>query len=310
MKKAFRLLIALALCLCICLSLASCLFEDDTPAETQSESEGAPTIAPPTTTEDEYDYALRFFDDGEDYGVELDSSVVSAKDKVYTIHEPGIYLITGYMPDGQIRVEVDKTEQVTLLLDNFVGACSSSAVIYVVSADKVEIDLQRSSVNRLTDSQNYVFENPGDDKPNACIYSSEDLTIKGGGILYVEARYNNGIGCKNDLEIKNGSVYISAVKNALKGNDSVTICGDAEIIVTAANDAIKSDTLASEKPGKGFIMITEEASVSISCEDEAIQATQNITVTSGATVKIVKAKNVYKCDGDTSIDEGCITVQP
>jgi len=235
-----------------------------------------------------------------------DSSAVITSGKIHTIVKPGIYTISGNMTDGQIRVEVAKTEKVTLLLNNFYGSCSDSGVIYVVSADKVDIDLAKGTTNVVTDAQNYVFDDPTQDKPNACIYSSEDLTIKGGGTLYVNGLYNNGIGSKNDLEIKNGVVYVSAVKNALKGNDSVTVCGDAIVNVEHANDALKSDTPATEKPGKGFVMITDTAIVNVKCDDEAIQATQNITITAGATLNVIQASKQYKCDGTVNIDDGCI----
>ena len=273
--------------------------DTDTPTATESATE---TVLEPET-ETEPIVSIEF--NGSSANIS-DKTGVSVSGKIYTITAAGIYRITGTMNDGQIRVNVAKTEKVTLLLDNFTGSCSDSAVIYVMSADEVYIDLEKHSVNTLTDAQIYVFENPLDDKPNACIYSSDDLTIKGGGTLYVNARYNNGIGCKNDLDIKNGVVHVSAVKNALKGNDSVTVRGDAKVYVSNAKDALKSDTLESEKPGKGFVLITEEAYVSVSCSDEAVQATQNITITTGATLEVVSAKNPYKCDGTVSIDEGCL----
>ena len=289
--------------------------ETQTEGATQTATEGSTEAATqqPTSATTEAatepvlegaDYAINFYNSGR-VGIS-DESAVIVSGKIYKIVKPGIYAISGKMDDGQIRVEVEKTEKVTLLLNNFDGSNSTSAVIYVVSADKVEIDLNKNTVNVVTDAQTYIFDNPADDKPNACIYSSDDLEIKGGGELYVNGRYNNGIGCKNDIEIKNGKVHVSAVKNAIKGNDSVTICGDAYVEITHAKDAIKADTLATEKPDKGFIKVTDEAVVEITCADEALQATQNITVTSGATINIKSAKNTYKCDGTVNIDAGCI----
>lgn len=238
-----------------------------------------------------------------------DSTAIVNTGKIYKIVKPGTYIISGKMSDGQIQVEVAKTEKVTLVLNNFDGSCSDSAVIYVISADKVSISLAENSVNMVTDAQTYVFSDPTQTKPNACIYSTDDLTIKGKGTLYVNGRYNNGIGTKNDLEVKNCSVYVSAVKNALKGNDSVTICGNAVVNVEYAKDAVKSDTTAVEKPGKGFVTITDTARVNVSCNNEAVQATQNITITSGAILNVIKARNAYKCDGTTNIDAGCIVTQ-
>lgn len=233
-----------------------------------------------------------------------DASAVEISGKIYTIKKAGTYIISGTMADGQIRVDIQKTEKATLVLNNFTGSCSDSAVIYVMNADEVYIDMEKDSVNTLTDAVSYVFENPADDKPNACIYSSDDLTIKGGGTLNVIANYNNGIGCKNDIDIKNGIVNVTAVKNAIKGNDSVTVRGDAEVNILGAKDAIKSDT--TDKDGKGFIHIIEEAKVSANCSDDALQATQNVTITAGATLTIVSASTDVNCDGTINVDDGCI----
>lgn len=236
-----------------------------------------------------------------------DKSAVAVDGKYYRITKAGTYEISGTMSDGQIIVDVAKTERVTLVLDNFTGSCSDSAVIYVKSADKAYIDLKKDSNNVVTDASVYVFSDPASTKPNACIYSSDDLVIKGGGKLTVNAKYNNGIGCKNDIEIKNGHVFVNAVNNAIKGNDSVTVCGDAEVTVTAADDAIKSDCI--DKENKGFVLITDEAKVTVTCSDDAVQAPQNVKITVGATLTVVSASSAVNCDGVTDVGEGCIILK-
>lgn len=236
-----------------------------------------------------------------------DESAVEKNGKIYKITKAGIYTLTGSMDDGQIQVEVADTERVTLLLDNFNGKCSTSAVIYVINADKVYIDLEKDSVNTLTDATSYEFSDPSVTKPNACIYSADDLTIKGGGRLNVYANYNNGIGCKNDIDIKNGNITVSAVNNAIKGNNSVTVRGDAEVIISAAEDAIKTDN--TKRDDKGYIKITDEAKVTITCTDDALQATQNVTVTENAKVTVIAASSAVNCDGTTDIAEGTLVIQ-
>ena len=286
--------------------------ENESEAGSENESNGAggnesttnnsaeeSTNAPEVTTEP--DITMTFSESG----CEISNTDAVSKDgKIYTIKKAGTYIISGTMADGQIRVDIQKTEKATLVLNNFTGSCSDSAVIYVMSADEVYIDMEKDTVNTLTDGNSYVFENPADDKPNACIYSSDDLTIKGGGTLNVIGNYNNGIGCKNDIDIKNGVVNVTAVKNAIKGNDSVTVRGDAEVNILGGKDGIKSDN--TDKVGKGFIHIIEEAKVTVSCSDDALQATQNITITEGATLTLQQAKTDVNCDGTINIDEGCI----
>lgn len=272
---------------------------DGTPVEGTTGGEGDTTS--PDSTITELQVTMNFTDSGCDIS---DTSAVEVSGKYYTVKKAGIYTITGTMADGQIRVDIPKTEKATLLLNNFTGSCSDSAVIYVMNADEVYIDLEKNSVNTLTDGNSYVFENPADDKPNACIYSSDDLTIKGGGTLNVTGNYNNGIGCKNDIDIKNGIVNVSAINNAVKGNDSITVRGDAVVNVLGGEDALKSDETV--KADKGFIHIIEEAKVTVTCTDDALQATQNVTITTGATLTVNAASTDINCDGTINVDHGCI----
>ena len=270
--------------------------EAESKTETETETETEPETEPEVTTES--DVTMVF--NGSSCEIS-NKDAVKVSGKNYTVVKAGTYIISGTMNDGQIRVDVADTEKVTLVLNNFTGSNSTSAVIYVINADEVYIDMEKNSVNTLTDATIY----DANEKPNACIYAADDLTIKGGGTLNVIGNFNNGIGCKNDIDIKNGVVNVTAVKNAIKGNDSVTVRGDAEVNILDAKDGIKSDT--TDKANKGFIHIIEEAKVTVvCCSDDALQATQNITITAGATLTIQNAKTDVNCDGTINIADGCI----
>lgn len=236
-----------------------------------------------------------------------DSSAVRAEGTALTIIKAGTYDLSGTLDNGQIVVEVTKAERVTLILNNFTGSNSTSAVIWVKSADKVYIEVKDGTTNTLTDATTYIFPTAADTKPNACIYAADDLSIKGHGTLIVNGNYNNGIGCKNDLSINNVKLTVSAVNNAIKGNNSVTVKGDAEVLVESAEDAIKADSL---DEGKGYVTVTENAKVTVHCMDDGLQATQNITVTTGATVTTYAGGNSINCDGIITIDEGCLIENP
>lgn len=233
-----------------------------------------------------------------------DASALRVDGSTLTITKPGTYDISGTLENGQIIVEVTKADRVTLILNNFTGSNSSSAVIWVKSADKVYLEAKTGTTNTLTDASTYVFPNAAETKPNACIYASDDLSIKGHGTLIINGNYNNGIGCKNDLSINNVKLTVTAVNNAIKGNGSVTIKGEAEVLIQGAEDAIKTDSL---DVGKGFLTVTEDARVTVYCEDDALQATQNVTITTGATVTTYAKGDAVNCDGTITIDEGCLT---
>jgi len=231
-----------------------------------------------------------------------DSSAIKVEGSALTIVKPGTYDLSGTLENGQIIVEVTKADRVTLILNNFTGHNESSAVIWVKSADKVYLEVKTGTTNTLTDGATYVFEG-AETKPNACIYASDDLSIKGHGTLIVKGNYNNAIGCKNDLSINNCKLTVSAVNNAIKGNGSVTVKGEAEVLVEGADDAIKTDSL---DEGKGYLTVTESAKVTVYCEDDGLQATQSITITTGASVTTYAKGNSVNCDGIMTIDDGCL----
>lgn len=230
------------------------------------------------------------------------SGVVTAAGNVLTITEPGTYKLSGTLDNAQLRILVEKTEIVNLILAGVSITNSVSAPLYIESADKVFIELAEGTENVLTDAQVYVFPE-GEDKPNACLYSSEDLTFRGTGSLNVNARYNNGIGTKNDLKILGGKITVTAVNNALKGNQSVKIEG-GELTLTGA-DGIKSDSLTE---GEGVIRILG-GKVTITAGDDGLQAVTDITVAEGATVSVKAADKDVNCDGTTNIAHGALTSQ-
>ena len=242
-------------------------------------------------------------------GTQLSASVqdtgITTEGGAFVITRGGSYELRGDLSGGQIKVAVPKTEQVELIFNNFTASCNTSAPLYIESADKCVIFLAAGSVNTLTDATMYRYDNPAEDKPNACIYSADDLTIKGTGTLNVNANYNNGIGCKNDLRIKDCTLNVTAVNNILKGNDSVEI-ENARVTLTGGEDAIKADT--TDRADKGYILIAAGSKVEINCIDDAIQATVSITVEASCRVTGTCGGDVLNCPGTINAPETAMEI--
>ena len=234
-----------------------------------------------------------------DTAVTINGSGAAADGTVVTITAPGVYKLQGSCADGQVLVEIDKAEKAQLVLAGLTLTCQSSAPLYVLSADKVSLTLAPATVNTFTDGKAYTaaFEK----QPNACICSRDDLVITGTGTLNAQGNFNNGIGTKNDLRIAGGVITVSAVKNALKGNDSVAIQNGA-ITLTAGKDAIKADN--EDKPDKGYVYIAG-GDIRITAGDDAIQATQDVTITGGALTVTATGKAVNS-KGSQDVASGVI----
>ncbi len=227
------------------------------------------------------------------------ASFMTVDGNALIINQPGSYELKGDLSNGQIRVAIDKTADIELIFNNFTVSNSVSAPVYIQSANEAVIILADGSVNTLTDGTDQYQLAAGETKPNACLYSSDDLVIKGNGTLNVTALFNNGIGCKNDLRIKSGTINVTAPNNILKGNDSVEI-EDATLTLRGGEDAIKADT--ETKEGKGYVLITAGARIDIQCIDDAIQAFSSITVEPGATITGQAGGDTFNCPGAITAD--------
>ena len=205
-----------------------------------------------------------------------DGSGVTTDGSVITITEEGVYLITGTLDDGQIIVNADKAK-VQLVLDNADITCTYSAPIYGMDSDKIFITLAEGSENTLTDGSSYTYEEDTLDEPDACIFSSDSITINGSGSLTVNGNYADGIKSKDDVVITGGSITVNAAADGIKGKDYVAVA-DGNITINAGEDGIKSTNDTDE--GMGFVY-TESGSFTINAGNDGIQAETELIIIDG-----------------------------
>lgn len=143
------------------------------------------------------------------------------------LNEDSVYTITGKLK-GNIVIRVGDDYKLDLELQNFSLVSDTTTPITIESGKEVSLTAKK-------DSENYVYDNrDAIDKNNetlysAAIYSLVDLEICGKGSLTVYSKNNNGIHTKDDLKVKNLTLFVTCCDNALKGNDSVEITSGKSI---------------------------------------------------------------------------------
>lgn len=194
-----------------------------------------------------------------DFAVTSDTSDgVTQSGSVYTITKAGEYTVTGLLSEGQLIVDAGDEDEVTIVLNGTSITCSSGSPIYVKNASEVKIKSEENSFNEVIDKRAEATEDSSDDAGNAAIYATCDLKLVGKGALVVTGNYNNGIQSKDDLSIKNVIVKVTAVNNAIKGNDAVDIESGNIIAISAKSDGIKTSNSSISNKGnqKGIVTIT------------------------------------------------------
>lgn len=165
-----------------------------------------------------------------------------------TFQAGGEYLLTGTW-NGQLAVECDKAEDVRLILDGVTVTSPEGPALYVKSADKVILTLVNDSVNTFDDQAAQTVE---EDTISSCIYSKDDLSINGNGVLTVNGNVSNGIICKNDLIVAGGNINVTAVNDAIRGKDSILVL-NGTLTLIAGGDGLSSP---STDEGKGIVTIS------------------------------------------------------
>lgn len=209
-------------------------------------------------------------DDADNYKTEItgefsitstDGSTITQNDSIYTITQAGEYTVTGLLSEGQIVVNADDNAEITIVLNGTSITCSNGSPIYIKNADNVKIKSEENTYNCIVDARVESDDNPDNsssENGNAAIYAACDLKLVGKGALSVTGNYNNGIQSKDDISIKNVTIKVNAVNNAIKGNDEVAIESGEIIAISRKGDGIKTSnsSLSTKGKQKGNVIIS------------------------------------------------------
>lgn len=233
------------------------------------------------------------------YKAALDGLTITSKDaectvsgSKATITKAGTYTFSGKLSNGQVIVDTEKTSKVVIICQSMSLNCSNSAPLYIKSADAVTLQLAAGTSNSITDGTSYAFDTAVKE-PDAALYSDEDLTIEGSGSLTITGKYQDGIASKNDIEIKQGTLQVTAADDGIRGKDGIKISGGTVKVISESHALKTTETVQS---GAGNVEISG-GEVSLDAVGDGIHATNQIKVAGGNTY--IDAKN-EGLDTDTS----------
>lgn len=221
----------------------------------------------------------------EDEGME---GVYTYADGMLTICTAGNYIISGKMADGSLCVRVFDDEIVHLFLNNVEIKSDKSAAVYVENAAKVIITAREGTENILS------IRATQEGTQKACIFSNSDLTVNGGGSIYVYGYYTDGVRSKDQLKIVNTNLYVKAQKDGIRGNDGVIIY-DSMIEVECEGTGVIS------KSDKDMVVL-QGGSCKVIAGKNAISANQYISI-HDSQLDLYSVWEKIKCDGIREFDE-------
>lgn len=195
-----------------------------------------------------------------------DSDAVQISGSQIILTEEGTYILSGTLEDGMVIVDAEDSAKVQLVLDNVQIGSSTSAAIYVRSADKVFITTAPDSQNTLSNGGEYVVID--DNNIDSVIFSKADLTLNGSGTLTISAAAGHGIVSKDDLVLSGGTYEITAASHGISGKDSVRIASGSYTI-TSGKDGIHAEN--ADDTTLGFLYI-EDGTFTIHAQGDGLSA--------------------------------------
>ncbi len=155
-----------------------------------------------------------------------------------TVTEESVYAISGTLR-GNIVIDTGDDYQFDLELHGLSLVSDIANPILVKSGDEVAIKAKKDTKNYIYDMRDAV-DDAEETHYAGAIHADVDLEIGGKGELTVVSENNNGIHAKDDLQVKNLTLLVACIDNALKGNDSVEIEGGNTTLVASSGDCIKT----------------------------------------------------------------------
>ena len=291
LKKVNKSCVA-AVILAMCLMTSGCSSQNYTTNSKNTDT----TVTSSITAQDTN---VTHADDADNYKTEItgefsitstDGSTITQNDSVYTITQAGEYTVTGLLSEGQIVVNADDNAEITIVLNGTSITCSNGSPIYIKNADNVKIKSEENTYNCIVDARAEAddnSDNSSSENGNAAIYAACDLKLVGKGALSVTGNYNNGIQSKDDISIKNVTIKVNAVNNAIKGNDEAAIESGEIIAISRKGDGIKTSnsSLSNKGKQKGNVIISG-GNIDIYAACDGIDAAYGVDVSGDGNLNI------------------------
>ena len=291
LKKVNKSCVA-AVILALCLMTSGCSSQNYTTNSKNTDT----TVTSSITAQDTN---VTHADDADNYKTEItgefsitstDGSTITQNDSVYTITQAGEYTVTGLLSEGQIVVNADDNAEITIVLNGTSITCSNGSPIYIKNADNVKIKSEENTYNCIVDARAEAddnSDNSSSENGNAAIYAACDLKLVGKGALSVTGNYNNGIQSKDDISIKNVTIKVNAINNAIKGNDEVAIESGEIIAISRKGDGIKTSnsSLSTKEKQKGNVIISG-GNIDIYAACDGIDAAYGVDVSGDGNLNI------------------------
>ena len=200
-----------------------------------------------------------------------------------TVAEESVYSISGTFR-GNIVIDVGDSYKFDLELHGLSLVCNSTNPITIVSGDEVAIKAKKDTENYVYDMR-AAIDSTDETLFSGAIHSDVDLEIGGKGALTVISENNNGIHSGDDLQVKNLTLYVACIDNALKGNDGVEIEGGNTTLIASGGDCIKTTNSDISEKGnqRGSISIVGGTHTLYAACD-GIDAAYNVSIDDSTTV--------------------------
>ena len=213
-----------------------------------------------------------------DEGIQVNGGGARAEGSIVTISAVGSYSVSGLLSDGQIVIDTgDDAMDVTLILNGVDVTNLTGPALHIRQAKNARVQLAAGTANKLSSGTEADMALNNADSSGAALYAEDDLDIEGEGSLEVYGYINNGIACKDDLDINSGTVTVLAANNGIRASESVDIKGGT-VAVNAGGDGVKSTS--AKKEGKGYVKVSG-GELAITAEGDGISAETELTISGG-----------------------------
>ena len=219
------------------------------------------------------------------------------------VSEDSVYSISGKLR-GNIVIDTGDDYKFDLELTDFSMVSDSISPITILSGDEVSVTAKKDTNNYIYDIRSAV-DDTDETLYSAAIYSKVDLEVCGKGALTVISENNNGIHSKDDLQVKNLTLLVACVDNALKGNDSVELTEATTTLIATQGDGVKTtNTDISDKGNQRGNITVSGGSHTIYAACDGIDAAYNVVIDTDTTVLNIYTDKYSNYSSEvTAVDE-------